>query len=63
VTSVAVIGLGRVGLRLVLSFAARGLAVIGVEREPTVLEQVQAGHMPFHETRTQQLRDQEALAR
>jgi UDP-N-acetyl-D-mannosaminuronic acid dehydrogenase len=54
-TSVAVVGLGRVGLPLALSFADRGLDVIGVEREPAVLEQVAAGRMPFHETGTQEL--------
>ncbi|MGH2782860.1 MAG: nucleotide sugar dehydrogenase [Thermoleophilaceae bacterium] len=53
--SVAVVGLGRVGLPLALSFAGRGLDVIGVEREPAVLEQVVAGRMPFHETGTQEL--------
>ena len=35
---VAVVGLGRVGLPLALSFADRGLDVIGVEREPAVLD-------------------------
>ena len=54
-TSVAVIGLGRVGLPLALSFADRGLDVLGVERHPPVLEQVQAGHMPFQETGTDAL--------
>jgi UDP-N-acetyl-D-mannosaminuronic acid dehydrogenase len=53
--SVAVVGLGRVGLPLALSFADRGLDVIGVEREPAVLEQVAAGRMPFRETGTQEL--------
>jgi UDP-N-acetyl-D-mannosaminuronic acid dehydrogenase len=53
--SVAVVGLGRVGLPLSLSFADRGLEVIGVEREPAVLEQVAAGRMPFRETGTQEL--------
>jgi UDP-N-acetyl-D-mannosaminuronic acid dehydrogenase len=53
--SVAVVGLGRVGLPLALSFADRGLHVIGVEREPAVLEQVAAGRMPFRETGTQEL--------
>ena len=42
-TSVAVVGLGRVGLPLALSFADRGLDVIGVERQAAVLEQVAAG--------------------
>jgi UDP-N-acetyl-D-mannosaminuronic acid dehydrogenase len=53
--NVAVVGLGRVGLPLALSFADRGLEVIGVEREPAVLEQVAAGHMPYRETGTQEL--------
>jgi UDP-N-acetyl-D-mannosaminuronic acid dehydrogenase len=53
--SVAVVGLGRVGLPLALSFADRGLEVIGVERRPAVLEQVAAGRMPFRETGTQEL--------
>src|SRR3954462_12953747 len=53
--NVAVIGLGRVGLPLALSFADRGLDVIGVEREPAVLEQVAAGQMPYRETGTQEL--------
>ena len=49
------VGLGRVGLPLALSFADRGLDVIGVEREQTVLEQVAAGRMPHRETGTQEL--------
>ena len=53
--SVAVVGLGRVGLPLALSFAGRGLEVIGVEREETVLAQLDAGQMPFRETGTQEL--------
>ena len=52
---VGVVGLGRVGLPLALSFADRGLEVIGVEREPAVLEQVAAGRMPYRETGTQEL--------
>jgi UDP-N-acetyl-D-mannosaminuronic acid dehydrogenase len=53
--NVAVVGLGRVGLPLALSFADRGLDVIGVEREQSVLEQVAAGRMPYRETGTQEL--------
>jgi len=52
---VAVIGLGRVGLPLALSFADRGLEVIGVERVPATLEALESGRMPFHETGTQEL--------
>src|SRR3954454_21397995 len=54
---VAVIGLGRVGLPLALSFADRGLDVIGVERVPATLEAIEAGRMPFHETGTQEVLD------
>jgi UDP-N-acetyl-D-mannosaminuronic acid dehydrogenase len=50
--SVAVVGLGRVGLPLALSFADRGLHVIGVDRDRALLEQVAGGHMPFRETGT-----------
>jgi UDP-N-acetyl-D-mannosaminuronic acid dehydrogenase len=53
--SVAVVGLGRVGLPLALSFAKRGLRVIGVERDDAVLRSLDAGQMPFHETGTQEL--------
>ena len=60
-TSVAVVGLGRVGLPLALSFADRGLDVIGVEREPAVLDQVAAGRMPFRETGTQVFRPQSSM--
>jgi len=57
VTSVAVIGLGRVGLPLALSFADRGVEVIGVERDASVLRSLEAGRMPFQETGTQELLD------
>jgi UDP-N-acetyl-D-mannosaminuronic acid dehydrogenase len=53
--SVAVVGLGRVGLPLALSFADRGLRVIGVDRDRALLEQVAGGHMPFRETGTAEL--------
>src|SRR5687767_14672616 len=47
---VSVIGLGRVGLPLALSLAARGLSVIGVDRDADRLEAVRGGSMPFQET-------------
>ena len=53
--SVAVIGLGRVGLPLALSFAAHGVEVIGVDKEQAVLDSIAAGQMPFSETGTQEL--------
>jgi UDP-N-acetyl-D-mannosaminuronic acid dehydrogenase len=55
--SVAVIGLGRVGLPLALCFADRGLSVLGVDHDKTVLASIRAGRMPFNETGTQQLLD------
>jgi UDP-N-acetyl-D-mannosaminuronic acid dehydrogenase len=52
---VAVVGLGRVGLPLALSFADRGLSVIGVDNDPVRLDTVRAGRMPFQETGAQEL--------
>jgi UDP-N-acetyl-D-mannosaminuronic acid dehydrogenase len=52
---VAVIGLGRVGLPLALSFADRGLRVIGVDNDPARLGAVRDGVMPFQETGAQEL--------
>jgi UDP-N-acetyl-D-mannosaminuronic acid dehydrogenase len=57
-STVAVIGLGRVGLPLALAFADRGLEVIGVERVRATLESLEAGRMPFHESGTQELLEQ-----
>ena len=54
---VAVVGLGRVGLPLALSFADRGLRVIGVDNDPRRLEAVREGRMPFEETGAQELLD------
>jgi UDP-N-acetyl-D-mannosaminuronic acid dehydrogenase len=54
-TTVAVIGLGRVGLPLALSFADRGLDVIGVERVQATIDSVESGQMPFDETDTQEV--------
>ncbi len=53
--SVSVIGLGRVGLPLALSFADRGIDVIGIDHDPAVLAAVRAGRMPFEESGTQEL--------
>jgi UDP-N-acetyl-D-mannosaminuronic acid dehydrogenase len=53
--SISVIGLGRVGLPLALSFADRGVSVLGVDHDPTVLAALRAGRMPFHEAGTQEL--------
>ncbi|HUN78867.1 MAG TPA: nucleotide sugar dehydrogenase [Solirubrobacteraceae bacterium] len=52
---VAVIGLGRVGLPLALSFADRGLRVIGVDKDPARLGAIGEGRMPFQETGAQEM--------
>jgi UDP-N-acetyl-D-mannosaminuronic acid dehydrogenase len=52
---VSVIGLGRVGLPLALSFADRGLSVVGVDNDQTCLGAVAEGRMPFSEAGTQEL--------
>jgi UDP-N-acetyl-D-mannosaminuronic acid dehydrogenase len=52
---VAVVGLGRVGLPLALSFADRGLRVVGVDNDLTRLGAVREGVMPFQETGAQEL--------
>jgi UDP-N-acetyl-D-mannosaminuronic acid dehydrogenase len=54
---VAVVGLGRVGLPLALSFADRGLDVIGIDNDAERLGAVRDGRMPFSETGGQQLLD------
>jgi UDP-N-acetyl-D-mannosaminuronic acid dehydrogenase len=52
---VAIVGLGRVGLPLALSFADRGLTVLGIDNDPERLGAVAAGRMPFQETGTEEL--------
>jgi UDP-N-acetyl-D-mannosaminuronic acid dehydrogenase len=52
---VSVVGLGRVGLPLALSFADRGLDVVGVDNDPIRLAAVRGGRMPFQETGAQEL--------
>jgi UDP-N-acetyl-D-mannosaminuronic acid dehydrogenase len=54
---VSVIGLGRVGLPLALSFADRGLDVVGIDNDPARLGAVRDGRMPFEETGAQALLD------
>jgi UDP-N-acetyl-D-mannosaminuronic acid dehydrogenase len=54
---ISVIGLGRVGLPLALCFADRGVRVLGIDHDPTILESLRAGRMPFAEAGTQELLD------
>ena len=52
---VSVVGLGRVGLPLALSFADHDLDVIGVDKDPARIAAVESGAMPFQEEGTQDL--------
>jgi UDP-N-acetyl-D-mannosaminuronic acid dehydrogenase len=54
---VSVLGLGRVGLPLALSFADRGLQVVGIDNDRARLGAVREGRMPFEETGAQELLD------
>src|SRR4051794_6611701 len=54
---VSIVGLGRVGLPLALSFADRGLSVLGIDKDADRLDSVREGRMPFGETGTQELLD------
>jgi UDP-N-acetyl-D-mannosaminuronate dehydrogenase len=55
--TVAVVGLGRVGPPLLLSFAHRGIRVTGLERQGAVLDHLSAGPTSFSEAATQELTD------
>jgi UDP-N-acetyl-D-mannosaminuronic acid dehydrogenase len=50
---VAVIGLGRVGLPLAITFADHGLSVLGIDKDAELLGTLKAGRMPFKEPDTQ----------
>jgi UDP-N-acetyl-D-mannosaminuronic acid dehydrogenase len=54
---VSVVGLGRVGLPLALSFADRGLTVVGIDNDPARLAAVREGRMPFAENGAPELID------
>jgi UDP-N-acetyl-D-mannosaminuronic acid dehydrogenase len=54
-SDVSIIGLGRVGLPLALSFADRGLSVIGIDNDAARLRAVADGVMPFSEPGAQEL--------
>ncbi|MBI2389446.1 MAG: nucleotide sugar dehydrogenase [Deltaproteobacteria bacterium] len=54
-TSVAIVGLGRVGLPLALAFASRGLRVTGVERDAKTRAAIAEGRMPFQEPGCEEL--------
>src|SRR3954469_10787545 len=52
---VSVIGLGRIGLPLALSFAASGLRVLGVDKDADRLAALRERRMPFKEPGTDEL--------
>jgi UDP-N-acetyl-D-mannosaminuronic acid dehydrogenase len=54
---VAVIGLGRIGLPLAVSFADRGLRVLGIDKDPERLQAVRDARMPFEEPGAQEALD------
>jgi UDP-N-acetyl-D-mannosaminuronic acid dehydrogenase len=54
---VAVIGLGRIGLPLAISFADRGLRVLGIDKDPDRLQAVRDARMPFAEPGAQEALD------
>jgi UDP-N-acetyl-D-mannosaminuronic acid dehydrogenase len=56
-SDVSVIGLGRIGLPLALSFADAGLSVLGVDNDKDVLAAVDARRMPHKEPGAQELLD------
>jgi UDP-N-acetyl-D-mannosaminuronic acid dehydrogenase len=55
--SVAVVGLGRIGLPLALSFADHDLRVVGMDKDAARLDDVRHGRMPFHEPGGQEVLD------
>ena len=58
---VSVIGLGRIGLPLALSFADAGLSVLGVDSDTERLGAVAEGRMPFKEPGTDELLERVTL--
>ena len=58
---VCVIGLGRIGLPLALSFADAGLSVLGVDNDTKRLDSLRAKRMPFKEPGTDELLDRVKL--
>ncbi|MGB0097273.1 MAG: nucleotide sugar dehydrogenase [Solirubrobacteraceae bacterium] len=59
---ISVIGLGRVGLPLALTFADRGMRVLGVDHDPALLASLRNRQMPFAEAGTQELLERVADA-
>jgi UDP-N-acetyl-D-mannosaminuronic acid dehydrogenase len=45
----AIVGMGRIGLPLAVTFARKGIKVIGVEKQVKILEKLNKGEIPFFE--------------
>jgi UDP-N-acetyl-D-mannosaminuronic acid dehydrogenase len=45
----AIVGMGRIGLPLAISFARKGVRVVGVEKQEKILEKLNSGYTPFYE--------------
>lgn len=54
-TSVSVIGLGRLGYPLAACFAAKGYEVVGVDLDPRTVDMINLGRSPVHEPGVQDL--------
>ena len=52
---VAIIGCGRIGLPLAISFASHGLKTLGIDNDPSRLSHLTSGQMPFDEPGAQEL--------
>jgi UDP-N-acetyl-D-mannosaminuronic acid dehydrogenase len=59
---VAVVGLGRIGLPLAISFADRGLRVLGIDKDAERLRAVREARMPFAEPGAQEALERVAVA-
>jgi len=53
--TVSVVGLGKLGMPIVACIAERGYRVLGVDREPTIVDAVNQGKAPFYEPRLDEL--------
>jgi UDP-N-acetyl-D-mannosaminuronic acid dehydrogenase len=52
--TVAIVGMGRVGLPLGIAFAQAGLRVMGLDADETRRRSIELGKMPFHEPHAEQ---------
>jgi UDP-N-acetyl-D-mannosaminuronic acid dehydrogenase len=53
-STIAIVGMGRVGLPLGIAFARAGFRVMGLETDATRRQEIELGKMPFHEPGSEQ---------